>query len=60
MTEPRKAKKEAGHPRAGRGGVGKPLPQTYQHLVHTLKERLAEVAGDRMQAVIVYGSRAWG
>jgi predicted nucleotidyltransferase len=40
--------------------VGKPLPQTYQHLVHTLKEQLAEVAKERLQAVIVYGSRAGG
>ncbi|MBI4966230.1 MAG: nucleotidyltransferase domain-containing protein [Desulfomonile tiedjei] len=29
-------------------------------IVHLLKLRLAEVAGDRLQTVIVYGSRVWG
>jgi len=32
----------------------------YQLLVHNLKNRLVEVAGEKLQAVIVYGSRAWG
>jgi predicted nucleotidyltransferase len=31
-----------------------------QFLVRTLKKRLEEVAGEKLQAVIVYGSRAWG
>jgi uncharacterized protein len=33
---------------------------THQLLAHTLRERLAEVAGEQLQAVIIYGSRAWG
>jgi len=33
---------------------------THQLLVHTLKKRLEEVAGEKLQAIIVYGSRAWG
>ncbi|MGO9621606.1 MAG: hypothetical protein ACLPT6_09395 [Desulfobaccales bacterium] len=32
----------------------------HQLLPHTLKKRLEEVAGGKLQAVIVYGSRAWG
>ena len=36
------------------------LSQTDQLIVRELKSRLADVAGDRLQAVIVYGSRAWG
>jgi predicted nucleotidyltransferase len=31
-----------------------------RHLVEELKRRLLEVAGDRVQAVIAYGSRVWG
>jgi predicted nucleotidyltransferase len=31
-----------------------------QEIIQVLKHRLAEVAGDQLQAVIVYGSRAWG
>ena len=33
---------------------------THQLLAHTLKKRLAEVAGEQLQAVIIYGSRVWG
>jgi predicted nucleotidyltransferase len=33
---------------------------THQLLVQTLKKRLEEVAGEKLQAVIVYGSRVWG
>ena len=33
---------------------------TYQLLLHTLKKRLAAVAGEQLQAVIIYGSRVWG
>ncbi len=33
---------------------------THQLLVRTLKKRLEEVAGEKLQAIIVYGSRAWG
>jgi predicted nucleotidyltransferase len=36
------------------------LSQTDQKIVQELKARLQELAGDRVQAVIVYGSRAWG
>jgi predicted nucleotidyltransferase len=31
-----------------------------QLLLHTLKKRLEEVAEEKLQAVIIYGSRAWG
>ncbi|MBM4286825.1 MAG: nucleotidyltransferase domain-containing protein [Deltaproteobacteria bacterium] len=31
-----------------------------ENIVRALKERLREAAGDRLQAVIVYGSRVWG
>jgi predicted nucleotidyltransferase len=31
-----------------------------EKIVNDLKQRLAEVAGDRLQSVIVYGSRVWG
>jgi predicted nucleotidyltransferase len=36
------------------------LTRNDQKIVHALKPRLEEVAGDRLQAVIVYGSRVWG
>jgi len=42
------------------GVKGKSLLPAHQLLVHTLKKRLAEIAGEKLQAVIVYGSRAWG
>ncbi len=29
-------------------------------MVQSLKKRLEEVAGEKLQAVILYGSRAWG
>jgi len=32
----------------------------HQALVHTLKKRLEEVAGEKLQAVIIYGSMVWG
>ncbi len=36
------------------------LTRNDQEIVRALKLRLEEVAGDRLQAVIVYGSRVWG
>lgn len=36
------------------------LNQAEMDIVEDLKGRLREVAGDRLQAVIVFGSRAWG
>ena len=36
------------------------LNQTERDIVEELKGRMREVAGDRLQEVIVYGSRAWG
>jgi predicted nucleotidyltransferase len=36
------------------------LSQTDQKIVQELKARLQEVAGEQVQAVIVYGSRVWG
>ncbi|MEW6386320.1 MAG: nucleotidyltransferase domain-containing protein [Thermodesulfobacteriota bacterium] len=36
------------------------LNQTERDIVQELKLRLTEAAGDLLQAVIVYGSRAWG
>jgi predicted nucleotidyltransferase len=40
---------------------GKPmLSEADQRLVQDLKNRLKEVAGERLKALIAYGSRAWG
>lgn len=36
------------------------LPESDRLLVEELKRCLQEVAGDRLQAVIAYGSRVWG
>jgi predicted nucleotidyltransferase len=36
------------------------LSQADQRIVQDLYARLKEVAGERVQTVIVYGSRAWG
>ncbi|MGQ9688093.1 MAG: nucleotidyltransferase domain-containing protein [Desulfobaccales bacterium] len=36
------------------------LNQTDRNIVEELKRRLRKKAEDRLQAVIVYGSRAWG
>jgi predicted nucleotidyltransferase len=36
------------------------LAESDKLLVEELKGRLQEVAGDRLQAVIAYGSRVWG
>jgi uncharacterized protein len=36
------------------------LNQIELDIVEELKGRLKKVAGDRLQAMIVYGSRAWG
>ncbi len=36
------------------------LNQADRNIVEKLKERFRRVVGDRLQAVIVYGSRAWG
>jgi hypothetical protein len=33
---------------------------THQLLAQPLKKRLEEVAGEQLQAVLFYGSRAWG
>lgn len=36
------------------------LNQMDQNIVRTLKHLLVDLAGNRLQAVIVYGSRVWG
>jgi len=36
------------------------LSQTEGKIIHDLKSRLTEIAGDRLQSVIVYSSRVWG
>jgi predicted nucleotidyltransferase len=36
------------------------LNQTDRNLIRALKHIMADLAGDRLQAVIVYGSRVWG
>ena len=36
------------------------LNQTERDIVEELKGRMREAGGDRLQAVIVFGSRAWG
>jgi predicted nucleotidyltransferase len=36
------------------------LNKTDQNLIHILKHLISDLAGDRLQAVIVYGSRVWG
>ena len=38
----------------------KMLSSTDQRVVQDLQVRLKDLAGDKIQAVIVYGSRAWG
>ena len=42
------------------GVQDKSLGPDHQLLVRTLKKRLTEVAGEQLQAVIIYGSRVWG
>jgi predicted nucleotidyltransferase len=46
--------------RASQGEEGKARLETHYDLVQALKKRLTAVAGDALQAIIVYGSRAWG
>jgi predicted nucleotidyltransferase len=36
------------------------LSRTEENITRTLKQRLEEVAGDRLRSVIAYGSRVWG
>jgi predicted nucleotidyltransferase len=36
------------------------LSLTEENITRTLKQRLEEVAGNRLQSVIAYGSRVWG
>jgi predicted nucleotidyltransferase len=36
------------------------LSRTEEDITKTLKQRLKEVAGNRLQSVIAYGSRVWG
>jgi predicted nucleotidyltransferase len=60
MTKLRKGEQEAERNRISKGVGDKSLLPTHQILVDTLKKRLAEVAGEQLQAVIIYGSRAWG
>jgi predicted nucleotidyltransferase len=36
------------------------LNKAERNIVEELKGRLREAAGDRLQSVIVYGSRVWG
>ena len=60
MTKLRKRKQEAERNLGSKGVEDKSLLPTHQVLVNTLKKRLAEVAGEQLQAVIIYGSRAWG
>ena len=36
------------------------LSRTEEDITKTLKRRLQEVAGNRLQSVIAYGSRVWG
>ena len=60
MTKLRKGEQEAERNRISKGVEDKSLLPTHQILVNTLKKRLAEVAGEQLQAVIIYGSRVWG
>ena len=60
MTKLRKGEQEAERNRINKGVGEKSLLPTHQILVNTLKKRLAEVAGEQLQAVIIYGSRAGG
>jgi len=46
--------------RASPGEEGKARLEPHHDLVQALKKRLTAVAGDGLQAIIVYGSRAWG
>ena len=60
MTKLRKGKQEAERNRISEGVEDESLLSTHLGLVHTLKKRLVEVAGEQLQAVIIYGSRVWG
>jgi predicted nucleotidyltransferase len=60
MTKQRHLKPGVALRRASTGGEGKARLEPHLDLVQTLKKRLAAVAGDGLQAVIVYGSRVWG
>ena len=46
--------------RASPGKEGKARLGPHYDLVQALKKRLTVVAGDGLQAIIIYGSRAWG
>jgi predicted nucleotidyltransferase len=60
MPKLREGKQDAERDRISKVSEDKALLPTHQLLVHTLKKRLEEVAGEKLQAVILYGSRAWG
>jgi predicted nucleotidyltransferase len=60
MTKLRKGEQEAGRKGVSKGVGGKSLLPAHQIMVNTLRKRLAEVAGEQLQAAIIYGSRAWG
>ena len=36
------------------------LSQMDQNIIRVLKDLLADIAGDRLQSIIAYGSRVWG
>ena len=60
MTKPRQVKPGVAPHRGSQGEEGKARLGPHHDLVQALKKRLTVVAGDGLQAIIVYGSRAWG
>jgi predicted nucleotidyltransferase len=60
MSKQRQVKLRVASRRASQGVKSKARLGPHHDLVQALKKRLTAVAGDGLQAIIVYGSRAWG
>jgi len=60
MTKQRQVKQGVAPRWASQGEEVKARLGPHYDLVQALKKRLTVVAGDGLQAIIVYGSRAWG
>ena len=60
MTKQRQVKQGVAPRRASQGEEDKARLGPHHDLVQALKKRLTTVAGEGLQASIIYGSRAWG
>jgi len=60
MAKQRQVKQRVAPHRGSQREEGKARLGPHHDLVQALKKRLTVVAGDGLQAIIVYGSRAWG